>query len=249
MAESQDQSVSVSGQCEEAQSNPQEPRSQLALQSISEDPFNMKVVGIIGKHLKKLQAAVAAHPQASERTSYNKKKKKVHETLTAADKIISEILGRIELPQSLSPGKLIDHLDGLKATIEAPGIAVDHVTIRSSVKWTSSRLWRKTGQKVDGDIKDIEELIASLAALIRINADSDERTLQDLQRLTEDTEKRRLQDLQRLTEDTEKRRLQDLQRLTEEKDQISRRLERQLLFRESLRYCHTLLSRSKSTTR
>ena len=261
MAESPDQSVSISDQCEESQSNPRETRAQLALQSVSEDQVNMKVVGIIGKCLKKLQAAVAAHPQASKRRSYNEKEKKNHEALTAANRIISEILGLIELPQSLSPEKLIDLVNGLTSAIETPDIDVDHVNIQSSVRSTMRRPWWKAGQKKDWGIKAILELIVSLAALIPINADTrlqdlqrltedtEKRRLQDLQRLTEETEKRRLQDLQRLTEDAEKRRLQDLQRLTDEKDQTSSRLEKQLLFLESLRYCHTLLSRSKNTTR
>ncbi|KAK0511487.1 hypothetical protein JMJ35_006060 [Cladonia borealis] len=188
MAELQDRSVSVSTKCGEALTYHQETRGELTIQSLSraKDQVDTKIVGIIADHLKDLQVAVAAHPQTSERTSYNEKEKKIHETLTAADRIISEILGLIGLPQSLSPEKLIKPLAGLISTIETPGIDVDHVYIPSSVRSALSGPWRKTGQKVDGGIKAILNNIASFAALIQMNADSEERRLQDLQRLTEE---------------------------------------------------------------
>ena len=217
MAESQDQSVSVSAKCDEALANHQETRGELTIQSLSraKDQFDTKIVGIIAEHLKELQSAVAARTQASQRTAYNEKEEKIHETLTAADGIISELLSLIELPQSVSAEKLIDPLAGLISTIETPGIDVDHVNIPSSVRSTLWRPWRKTGQKVDGGIKAILNSIASLATLIHMNADSEKRRLQDLQRLTE--EKR-----QALSE-------------LEMKNQDLSRLESQLSFLQDLR--------------
>ena len=217
MAESQDQSVSVSTKCDEALTNHQETGGELTIQSLSraKDQVDTQIVGIIAEHLKDLQAAVAAHLQASERTSYNEKEKKIHETLTAADRIVSEILGLIGLPQSLSPEKLIDPLAGLISTFETPGVDLDHINIRSSVRSALWRPWRKTGQNLDGVIKAILNNIASFAALIHVNADSGKRRLQDLQRLTE--EKR-----QALSE-------------LEMKNQDLSRLESQLSFLQSLR--------------
>lgn len=188
MAESQDQSVLVSAKCDGTRSNHQETRGELTLQSISgtKDQFDTKVLEIIAEHLKKLQAAIAAHPQASERTSYHEKENKVHEALTAANGIISEMLGLMELPRSLSPEKLTDLVNGLTSTMETPDVDVDHVNIHSSVRSTLRRPWWKASQKKDGGIKATLKLIVSLAALIQMNADSEKRSLQDLQRITEE---------------------------------------------------------------
>ena len=217
MAESQDRSVSISAKCDETQSNPQETRGDLTLRPIGgiENRIDKDMVGFIAEYLKKLQAAVAAHPQASEKRSYNEKEKKIHEALTTANRIISEILGLIGSPQSRSPEKLVDLVNGLTSTIEIPDIDVDHVEIHSLARLALTRPWGKAGQKKDRGIKAILQLIASLATF-------------------------------------EKRRVQDLQRLTEEKRQalsVAELKERRLLLLESIQYCYTLLSQSKSTTR
>ena len=67
MAESQDRSVPIS--CDETQFYPQETRGELTLPPIggNQNGIDMKIVGFIAEYLKKLQAAVAAYPQASEK--------------------------------------------------------------------------------------------------------------------------------------------------------------------------------------
>ena len=67
MAESQDRSVPIS--CDETQSYPQETRGELTLPPIggNQNGIDMEIVGSIAEYLEKLQAAVAAHPQASEK--------------------------------------------------------------------------------------------------------------------------------------------------------------------------------------
>ena len=206
MAESQDQSVSVSAKCNEALKENQESMGELTIQSLNraKDQVNTKIVRIITEHLNNLQVTITTHPQTPKSKSYNEKERKIHEILTAADSIISEILGLIGLPQSLSPKKLIEPLAGLKSTIETPGIDVDYVNIPSSVRSALSRPWRKTGQKVDGGIKATLNNIASFAAFIQMNADLEERRLQHLQKLTEEKRqalselKMKNQDLSRL---------------------------------------------------
>lgn len=193
----------------------------------------MGMLEVIADYLIKLQAAITAHPQATERTSYKEKEKKVHETLSAANRIIVDILDLTGLPQSPSTEELIDPLDDLISTIESLGTDVDDVNIRSSGESTSRTPGRKTGQKMDGNIKAIVEDIVALAALIRINADIERRRLQDLQRLIEEKRK----DLQRLTEEKQ----QALSELAKTKDQGITRLEMQLSILQSLRCYHTLL--------
>ena len=206
MAELRDQSASVSVECDKALTDHQETSGELTIQSLSgaKEQLDIKIVGIIAEHLKDLQAAVAAYPQASERTLYNEKEKKIHEALTAADRIISEISGLLGLPLSLSPENLIEPLAGLISTIETLVIDVDHVNLPSSVRSALSRPWRKTSRKVDGCIKAILNNIASFASFIQMNADFEERRLQDLQRLAEEKRqalselKMKNQDLSRL---------------------------------------------------
>ena len=215
MAESQDQSVSVSTKCDEALIGHQESEGKLTIQSLkgAKDQVDTQILELIAEHLKELQGAIAARTQVSLKTAYNEKEeKKIRETLTAAARVVSELLSLIVLPQSLSPERLIDPLAGLISTIETPGIDVDHVNIRSSVNWN---FWRP-GPAVDWGIKVILKKIASLAALIHMNAKYEKKRLQDLQRLTE--EKR-----QALSE-------------LEMKNQELSRLEGQLSFFQGLQY-------------
>ena len=188
MAESQDQPVSVSAKCDEALTNHHETTGELTVQSLSgaKDQIDTTIVEIIAEHLKEFQAAGAASTQASQRTAYNEKEEKIHETLNAADRIISELLSLIESLQSLSPEKSIEPLAGLISTIEALGIDVDHINIPSSVRSTLSKPWRKKGQKVDGGIKAILNNTASFAELIHMYADSEQRRLKYLQRVTKE---------------------------------------------------------------
>ena len=134
MAESQDQSVSVFTKCDEALINHQESKGELASQSLSgaKDQVDTQILELIAEHLEELQGAIAARTQFSLKMAYNEEEeKKIHETLTAAARIISELLSLMALPQSLSPEKLIDPLAALISTIEAPGIDVDYVNTRS----------------------------------------------------------------------------------------------------------------------
>ena len=217
MAESQDQPVSVSAKSDEALTHHHETTSELTIQNLggAKDQVRTAIVGIIAEHLKKIQAASATHTQASQRIAYNEKENKIHETLNAADRIISELLSLIESPQSLSPENFFEPLAGIISTIQTPGIDVDHVNIPSSVRSTLSKPWRNKGQKVDGGDKAILNNVASFAELILMYADSEQRRLEYLQRVTE-------QNRQALSE-------------LEMKDQDLSQLESQISFLQGLR--------------